>query len=136
MEPSLNVRSGIIHCLNYFTIQPHNLHYIKQNFINVPRECIYKLYQFFPPNDEIQIYKGKQRTSNILPNRSLRGKIAFRRTAKTLTNCCLLLFSEIITFIQVTKKYWLLRVPNLSAIYTDRHVVLGFFLDKSRSHQC
>ena len=130
MEPSLNVRSGIIHCLNYFTIQPHNLHYIKQNFINVPRECIYKLYQFFPPNDEIQIYKGKQRTSNILPNRSLRGKIAFRRTAKTLTNCCLLLFSEIITFIQTPEEHWLLRVPDLSAIYPHCDAILGVILDQ------
>ena len=45
-------------------------------------------------------------------------------------------FSEIITFIQTPEEHWLLRVPDLSAIYSHCDAVLGVILDQPRSHQC
>lgn len=45
-------------------------------------------------------------------------------------------FSEIITFIQTPEEHWLLRVPDLSAIYSHCDAVLGLILDQPRSHQC
>ena len=46
------------------------------------------------------------------------------------------LLSEIITFIQTPEEHWLLRVPDLSAIYPHCDAILGVILDQPWSHQC